>query len=302
MFEIIRVDSAKPGQKPAVSFTVKDKAGNLLEISKMTRLSLVLSGPTTDYNNYVTEDCRKATITGGVYVYTFTAALPANAAGTYAVGLEGYNTVNLNPGTVNVISARDSGVNKVFYFGIDNAKVVARRQIVSQAKCNGCHNELPFHGGQRNQVEYCVVCHNPGVTDSSQRNAGDTAESVNFKTMIHKIHTGKELTTNFTVMGHNQSVNNYNEIGYVGDRRDCTQCHLPGTYNLPLSAGQIDQLAPRDYLAPTMAPITAACLSCHTTKSAASHAAVMTSPTLGESCEACHGPNAEASVSKAHAR
>ena len=38
-------------------------------------------------------------------------------------------------------------------------------------------------------------------------------------------------------MGHNQSVNNYNEVGYVGDRRDCEQCHLPGTYNLPLAGG-----------------------------------------------------------------
>ena len=57
--------------------------------------------------------------------------------------------------------------------------------------------------------------------------------------MIHKIHTGEELTTDFTVMGHNQSVNNYNEVGYVGDRRDCEQCHLPGTYNLPLPEGTI---------------------------------------------------------------
>jgi OmcA/MtrC family decaheme c-type cytochrome len=301
IFSITRVDSAKPGSKPAVSFTVKDKAGNTVDISKMTRLSLTLTGPTTDYNNYVSEDARKAVISAGPYTYTFTGALPANAAGTFAVGIEGYNTVTLNPGTVNSMSARDNGVNKVFYFSVDSSKVLPRRQIVSQAKCTGCHNELPFHGGGRNQVEYCILCHNPGVTDSSQRAAGDKAESVNFKTMIHKIHTGEELTTNFTVMGHNQSVNNYNEVAYVGDRRDCQQCHLPGTYNLPISEGQISQIAPRDVLNP-MPPITAACLSCHTSKPAAAHAAIMISPTLGESCDACHGPNAEAAVSKVHAR
>jgi OmcA/MtrC family decaheme c-type cytochrome len=119
--------------------------------------------------------------------------------------------------------------------------------------------------------------------------------------MIHKIHTGHELDSDFTVLGHGQSVHNYNHIGYVGDRRDCEQCHLPGTYNLPLPAGVIAQVAPRDYLT-TQQPITAACLSCHTTKAAASHAAIMTSPTLGESCAACHGASAEASVTKVHAR
>jgi hypothetical protein len=61
------------------------------------------------------------------------------------------------------------------------------------------------------------------------------------------------------------------------------------------------QQAPRD-LIKVQQPATAACLSCHTTKSAASHAALMTSPTLGESCAACHGPNAEAAVTKVHAR
>lgn len=302
-FALTGVANAKPGQKPAVSFTVKDKAGNILDITRMTRLSLTLTGgPTTDYNGYANEDARKAVFGGGVYTYTFTAALPADAKGTFAVGIEGYNTITINPGTVNSADVRDSGANQVLYFGINGAKPTPRRQIVSQAKCTGCHNTLPFHGGQRNQVEYCVTCHNPGVTDSSQRASGDKAESINFKTMIHKIHTGKELTTDFTVMGHNQSVNNYNELGYVGDRRDCTQCHLPGTFNLPIAEGQISQLAPRDYLAPTMQPVTAACLSCHTTKPAAAHALTMTSPTLGESCDACHGPNSEAAVSKVHAR
>jgi OmcA/MtrC family decaheme c-type cytochrome len=302
VFELIRVDNANPGEKPAVSFTVKDNKGNLLDVSKMDRLSLIYTGPTEDYSGYVTEDARKAAINGGVYVYTFAAPLPANAKGTFVVSIEGYKNVTINPGTVNAATVRDLGKNKVLYFGIGNAKVTARRQIVSTAKCTGCHNTLPFHGGQRNEIEHCVVCHNPGVTDSSQRATGDKAESVNFKTMIHKIHTGKELTADFTVMGHNQSVNNYNEVGYVGDRKNCAKCHLPGTFNLPISAGQIAQQSPRDYIGPTMQPVTAACLSCHTSKPAAAHALLMTSPTLGESCEACHGPNSEAAVSKVHAR
>ncbi len=301
VFSIVRVDNAKPGQKPSVVFTVKNSAGDLVDISKITRLSLVMAGPTTDYNGYVTEDATKAAISGGQYVYTFNAALPAAAAGTYAVGIEGYNNVTINPGTVLSATVRDLGFNKVFYFAVGNAKPTPRRQVVSQEKCNGCHNTLMLHGGNRQNVEYCVLCHNPGVTDVSQRKTGDTPESINLKTLIHKIHTGKELTSDFTVMGHNQSVNNYNEVGYVGDRRDCEQCHLPGTYNLPLPDGVIAQAAPRDFMNP-MPPASAACLSCHTTQDAAAHAAVMISPKLGESCAACHGPNSEASVTKVHAR
>ena len=172
--------------------------------------------------------------------------------------------------------------------------------MVSQAHCNSCHERLYFHGGNRQNVEFCVTCHNTQVDDSSVRQAGDIPESINFKTMIHKIHTGKELTTDFTVIGHGSSVNNYNEVGYVGDRRDCESAISPGTYELPLPDGLLNQPTPRDYLK-TQAPATAACLSCHTTKAAASHALTMTSP-LGEACDACHGPNSEASVSKVHAR
>jgi len=119
--------------------------------------------------------------------------------------------------------------------------------------------------------------------------------------MIHKIHTGKDLKTDYTVMGHGSVPVNFNEVGYPGDLRVCVSCHVAGTYNLPLPDGLLNQTSPRDYLT-QMQPITAACLSCHTTKSAAAHAAIETSPTLGEACEACHGTNAETSVDKVHAR
>jgi OmcA/MtrC family decaheme c-type cytochrome len=300
-FEIIRVDNAKPGQKPAVTFAVRDNKNNMLDISKMNSLNLVLTGPTTDYNGYTSEDARKSPIAAGLYTYTFNTAIPSTAKGSFAVGIEGYTNVTVNPGTVNALTVRDAGMNKVFYFSVDGSKVLPRRQVVSQATCTTCHNTLLMHGGSRRSVEYCVVCHNPAITDSSQRAANSTAESINFKTMIHKIHTGSNLTTDFTVMGHNQSVNNYNDVGYVGDRRDCAACHVNGSQNLPLPDTAAAQASPRDYIT-NMQPTAAACLSCHTTKAAAAHAAVNTSPTLGESCAACHGPNSEASVANVHAR
>jgi OmcA/MtrC family decaheme c-type cytochrome len=301
VFAITAVGNAKPGQNPSVTFTVQGKDGNSLDITKMDLLNLVMTGPTTDYNGYVSEDVRKATPSGAQFVYTFTAALPATATGSYAVGIEGYKNFTINPGTVNSAVVRDLGFNQVFYFPVGGAKVAPRRQVVSQALCAVCHDKLLLHGGIRQNVEYCVVCHNPTVTDAGVRKTGDIPESINFKTLIHKIHTGSNLTTDFTVIGHGGSINNYNGVGYVGDRRDCLKCHLPGTYDLPLPDGLIAQTTPRDYLT-TQGPATAACLSCHTTKAAAAHAWTMTSPTLGEACDACHGPLADASVDKVHAR
>jgi OmcA/MtrC family decaheme c-type cytochrome len=300
-FNIVGVANAKAGSKPTVTFTVTNNAKQTVDISQMANLSLVMAGPTTDYNGYTTEDVRKATLTGGQYVYTFITALPANAAGTFVVGMEGYNNVNIYPGTPNAQTVRDIGYNQVYYFSVDSSPVAKRRQVVSQSTCTTCHNTLMLHGGFRQNVEYCVVCHNPGVDDSSMRAKGDTPESVNFKTMIHKIHTGSSLTTQYTVMGHGNVPNNFNDVGYVGDRRDCQQCHLAGTNLVPLPAGVIGQKSPRDYLT-TQGPITAACLSCHDTKASAAHASINTSPALGESCEACHTTGVQAGVDQVHAR
>jgi OmcA/MtrC family decaheme c-type cytochrome len=301
VFKISGVSNAKPGQKPAVTFTVTDNAGNLQDISKLDFLNLVMAGPTADYNGYVSEDVRKAPLSGGQYLYTFTAALPAAATGSYAVGIEGYRNVTINANTVNSAVVRDVGFNQVFYFSVDGSKVAPRRQIVTQALCATCHDKLMLHGGIRQSVEYCLVCHNPTVNDSGMRKTGDIPQSINFKTLIHKIHRGSALTTDFTVMGHGNSVNNYNDVGYVGDLRDCTKCHVAGSYDLPLPDGLIDQPTPRDWLK-TQGPATAACLSCHDTKAAAAHALTNTSATLGEACDACHGPNAQASVDQVHAR
>ncbi len=47
--------------------------------------------------------------------------------------------------------------------------------------------------------------------------------------MIHRIHTGEELTQDFTIYGFNGSVNNFNHVLFPGDLRDCLKCHVDGT-------------------------------------------------------------------------
>jgi OmcA/MtrC family decaheme c-type cytochrome len=302
VFSILKVDNTLPGSKPTVTFTVKDKSGKVVDISKMNSLSLVLAGPNTDYTTYVSENARGATASGSQYVYTFSTPLPNNATASFAVGIEGYNNVTINPNTVRVTTVRDAGFNQVFYFAIDGNKMTPRRQVVSQKNCTTCHAQLMLHGGSRQNVEYCLICHNPNNSDSSRRTSAQLpAESINFKTMIHKIHTGSNLETDFTIMGFNSSTNNFNDVGYPGDRRDCIKCHVNNSEELPLPSTNINQTAPRDWINP-LQPITGACLSCHTAKATAAHAATMTDARLGEACAACHGQNNDASIDKVHAR
>ena len=76
----------------------------------------------------------------------------------------------------------------------------------------------------RNDVQYCILCHNPTATDASQRPADQMpAQSIDFPALIHRIHKGDTLLpgqadqpeqlTPFIVYGFNHSVNNFSDAG-----------------------------------------------------------------------------------------
>ncbi len=301
-FSIVKVENSAPGQKPTVTFTVKDKAGNVLDAAGMDDLSLVMAGPTTDYANYWREDARKATRSGDTFIYTFTNTIPADAKGSFAMAIEGYKNVKINAGMVNEMTVRDAGFNPVVYFGVTDATPVPRRKVAALEKCNTCHGVFMLHRTRRrNAPEGCVLCHNPNFTDAKERPADKMpAETLHFKNLIHKIHTGENLTTDFTVYDAG-SPENFNEVRFPGDRRNCAKCHVNNSNQLPLPDGVLPTVSPRGWMNPTQ-PIAAACLACHTEKPVAAHASIMTSPTLGESCEACHGRDAQFSIDRVHAR
>src|SRR3712207_7196360 len=54
----------------------------------MTSLNLVLAGPTSDYQQYVSESARNATGSNGTYTYTFTNRVPAGATGSFSIRSE----------------------------------------------------------------------------------------------------------------------------------------------------------------------------------------------------------------------
>ena len=141
--------------------------------------------------------------------------------------------------------------------------------------CNKCHDRLATtfsHGGSASQIEECVICHNPNASDIAKRPADQAPpESISLKRMIHRIHTGENLTQDFTVYGFN-GPSNFNGVRYPGDRKDCVQCHTStSTYNLPLPTGAIPVVTQRDFFSP-QGPGTAACLGCHDNSDVAAHA------------------------------
>ena len=152
----------------------------------------------------------------------------------------------------------------------------ARRTVVSLDKCNDCHDRLATtfsHGGQRIAIEYCVFCHNSNADDAVRRAGPDApGESISFERMIHRIHTGEELTQDYTVYGFSGTATKFNEVTYPGNRKDCLACHSSAsTYGLPLDTGGIPTITNRDYFSP-QGPATAACLGCHDNVDAAAHA------------------------------
>jgi OmcA/MtrC family decaheme c-type cytochrome len=288
-----------------------------------------MAGPASDYGytsfgsdvatpGYVSESAMTASQCGadGTCTYNFNHAVPDGAQGTFAIGMEGRRTEVLLPGTTTEMTVQYGGDNKVAYFSVDGSSVQPRRQFVDIANCNQCHFRLSLHGENRNQIEMCVLCHNPSNTDMATRPmAMDPAQrtmppqGINFNLLIHRIHTGENLKAagkSYTVIGRNGSINDFTEVRYPamspqgtpGDTRNCAICHVNDSQST--SGGVNDVLDPQGFINPVK-PNSSACIGCHVTAAASSHALANTT-TIGESCVVCHGSGAEFAVAKVHAQ
>lgn len=333
VIDILKVNNGTAGSKPAITFTLKDSGGNPVPANSLVgganRLAAVLAGPTSDYgytnfgsdvttHGYVSEDATKATCgTDGTCVYQFLHGVPADAKGTFSIGMEGRRGYTINAGLTNAVDTEYGAVNKVVNFSVDGTPIVPRRKVVDISKCNACHTTLSVHGENRNQIEMCVLCHNPSETDVARRpsatnpdDKNQPPQAVNFSYMIHSIHNGSSLAAAgrpYIVVGFNGSHNDFSEVtfpaltpnGQVGNVRACTMCHVNGSEaNLPIGLNNVT--TPQGYENPTPA-VTAACTACHATKPEFSHAVANTT-TFGESCTACHASGAAFDVDQVHAQ
>jgi len=162
------------------------------------------------------------------------------------------------------------------------------REIVETATCDTCHTSLTAHGGARVEVQYCVMCHNPGTIDPN------SANTLDFKVMVHKIHTGNTLPSiqtptgpnttptlgiGYWIVGYGDSLSNFNTVLYPQDTRNCQTCHVQ---TIPAATQAINYAA---------VPTAEACGACHDNvnfATGANHSAASIVANDSQ-CTTCHG-------------
>jgi OmcA/MtrC family decaheme c-type cytochrome len=259
----------------------------------------------------------------GIFTAVASSGLPAGLAGSIAVALEGHPGVDLDDnGVIAGSGDRVAVTSAIAYFGIDGAAITPRRNAVAIEKCDDCHKQLSLHGNNRtDKPEVCAMCHNPNATDISRRVAGSDCvntlgasdQALDFKNMIHGIHSG-----NVGLCGFGNSAHSYFDVVYPGHLNNCEGCHLAGGY-YPVEPGTIlgttvdanDPSTPTDDVA--VSPNSSVCSACHTSFLAAEHmkqnggdfnatkAADSSLISSGvETCVLCHGPGRTADVGVMH--
>ena len=210
------------------------------------------------------------------YTFTNTVTTPANPALTT---------------TVAIYASKDSRAtvaNDVFSFVPSGGAVKTTREVVSTAACGTCHNPIMIHGGVRREVGLCVTCHTDQTTDP------ETGNTVDFKVLIHRLHSGTRLPSvavdkkPYMIVGNALNVFNFSLGTWPQDTRNCTVCHAGGA--------QKDNYK--------TASNTAACLSCHDKVNFATgdnHAGGKQGD--DKKCASCHEPDGkefDASVTGSH--
>jgi OmcA/MtrC family decaheme c-type cytochrome len=338
--QIQSVASTAPGQVPVVTFkALRNGAPRNLTTSPMTSFTFTIAGPTTDIASFWQAKVQGAGAVGtlaavdaanGLYTYTFpaTAAIPATATGSYQVGVEAYD----QPTSADPHYAVSEDPVP---FAVTDATVVPRRKIVDGALCNNCHYDLNGHGGSRKDPQYCVECHNPNKANDTRvaRVEGTTitANPVDLRVMIHKIHMGENLSAPYvigafpapSVANPYGTPTNFGDTRYPRDPAQCQACHPSQNWTLPLanSTAYLPSTAlvltcTEDPAADTnsycdapfwnvaqtikIPPQTSVCTSCHDASYTAAHAQLNTTSTGVEACATCHGPGMDWDVTKFH--
>ncbi len=243
----------------------------------------------------------------GTYTYTFatnptTVVTGATNSGT-PVAWNANSTTRVGFDITGLAPAN----NAIYDFVPAGGQVTDTRDIIDTATCNNCHAALTFHSN-RNDLRYCVMCHNPQSADPASGN------SVDLKVLVHKIHSGVNLPTLNPVtspptappgstpllnvgywlapaaaFGNGSAVNNFNTVLYPQDPRYCQTCHVQGTVSTPKA-----DLADSYKLFPSVE----ACGACHdnldfaTGGSAAAGTLHPGGAANNSQCTICHGATA----------
>jgi hypothetical protein len=301
VIDLMEITDTNPGEKPTVKFSAGSKSYPI-NPANMNRLRFSISGPNEDFDYYHSETVgTKAVADGDNWTYTFEAPLPTDAMGSYTLGVEGRNIIEMDFGEGDMSDEEDQAENSILAFAVTDSEADARREIVSDYKCESCHSTLSLHGDNRKNVNYCDTCHQPGATDAAVRPEDQLpSQTIHMKYMIHSIHRGEDLENGYVVYGYRSSLHDYGHVEYPGDLRNCEACHINDSQQVPTPDGLLPTITDYAWWSP-MYPDSAACLSCHDDDDSAVHAWTNTAP-FGESCGTCHGEGKPNAVDKVHAR
>ncbi len=221
---------AKVGDLLEVDFRIATDAGEPLELATSARTGIMVSGPTNNYQRVIASQSDVATRATkralGAYTYKFAVPVPATYLaplndttdlsegeltgealldGTYTVGLEIRRDYTID-GEV----YRDPG-NATLDFLFGDATTIETRELVTLANCNKCHTELRGHGDNRNNIANCLLCHTAGAEDKNDPAVagGTPGAAIDFKVMIHRIHSGKHLPSVLGVTTNPDGSRNY---------------------------------------------------------------------------------------------
>jgi hypothetical protein len=304
-----------PGGSLQMEFRILDGGAPVSDIggAGLNRIAIALSGPNTDFGAFdpplirptVFGSGSSGVLSGpdplGVFTYETDETLPEDAYGTWRVGLEARRSVELlDPFGAAAASATEAVQNPVLDFSVDGSPLAPRREVAGMDNCGECHGTFSkgfnIHGSLRNQSDYCVICHNPSMSDFARRNPAVTDENasvvnepIGFKHMIHKIHTGEELESKPYIIygfGFPFTPHEFSEVLFPGNRADCATCHVNDSHLLPLDEGLLPTLqtivdAGTELVVGSIPVIQDACLACHGSMEAQAHADTYTSE-LGE--------------------
>ena len=228
----------------------------------------------------------------GSYTIPFFTAVPVDTT-NLMVQMDGHPKA-LPPGETDWAKSQNAAAGMtVFYTG------TARPRLVTQAKCENCHNLLSFHGANRNgDPQGCVVCHNSGGGY-----ADEGLGTIAMGAFIHGLHAS--------------NVEEIGEVTYPQSLANCEACHATDTYfaarpdAIAISTGSgTDLFNMKDDTWDTATSGT--CAGCHTSGTAKAHmeqngglfgvvgGKTFAPSSASEACAVCHGPGRVADTTVVH--
>ena len=231
------------GSAASVDFTLTDGSGVGLDTTGIlttdtvalgfvvAQLATNADGSPAQYTAYTTL-VQTSPITGQSAVQATTESTGAlhivdSVLGTYRYDVMAPLT-GLDPTATQTVAAfaiRGSGTARDEYSARPDGGAIATREVVTSAPCESCHQALNGHGGRWTKTSQCILCHQPQSSDP------DTGNTVDFKVMIHKIHSGSSLPsvvagTPYEIIGYQQGVHDFSSVVFPQNIARCTACHV----------------------------------------------------------------------------